>query len=390
MNTQTEEQKPQLVRLKPFEVAKAELQQLANDYKNLVVTKETYDEAVKARRVLREARLNIEKKIKANKDILNGAKKSLEQEGDELVSIVSPLEETIGAGIKLIDDEKELEKKRKEEEAQKKIAARNASLAGYEMKYVDGTYTLGDHSISAVQIKVFSDAEFEEFVGLVKTEYQKILDLRAEAELARKAEETRLELQRQEQEAERKRLEDLQKEQDRVNKLAADRQEEQRKEIEKQQEALRKEQEEFLRQKRDGRIYQLKEIGLNRNAAGSGYVFEDVFISDDEIDHADLKTWTDTFSKAKVKMQYLKELAAEKEKELQAQAEKEKEEAEKAAIARKESLRPDREKIAAFMSNLKTLQLPEVSSNEAITIVSFIKMSIENIENIVVHHLSEL
>ena len=390
MNTQTQEQKPQLVRLEPFEVAKAELQQLANDYKNLVVTEETYDDAIKARRVLKDARLNVEKKVKANKDILNGAKKSLEQEGDELVLIVSPIEDKISAGIKLIDDKKEAEKKRKEEEAQKKIAARNASLAGYEMKYEDGTYTLGDHSISAVQIKVFSDAEFEEFVGLVKTEYQKILDLRAEAELARKAEETRLELQRQEQEAERKRLEELQKEQDRVNKLALARQEEERKEIEKQQEALRKEQEEFLRQKRDGRIYQLKEIGLNRNTAGSGYVFEDVFISDDEIDHADLKTWIETFSKAKVKMQYLKELAAEKEKELQALAEKEKEEAEKAAIARKEALRPDREKIAAFMSNLKTLQLPEVSSDEAIFIVKQIGIKITSIEDYVESKLSEL
>lgn len=390
MNTQTEEPKPQLVKLEPFEVAKAELQQLANDYKNLVVTKETYDEAVKARRVLREARLNIEKKIKANKDILNTAKKSLEQEGEELVSIVSPLEETIGAGIKVIDDEKELEKKRKEEEAQKKIAARNASLSGYEMKYEDGTYTLGDYSITAVQIKVFSDAEFEEFVNLVKTEYEKILFMRKELELEKKREQERLEQQRQEQEAERKRLDEQQKEQDRVNKLAAERQEEERKMIEKQQAELRKEQEEFLRQKRDARIYQLKEIGLNRNTASSGYVFEDIFISDDEIDHADLKTWTDTFNKAKVKMQYLKEIAAQKEKELQLQAEKEKAEAEQAAIARKEALRPDREKIAAFMSNLKTLQLPEVSSPEGIYIVNKIKGNITDIESFVELKLSDL
>src|SRR3972149_5795777 len=121
--------------LKPFDIQKEELQKLANDYTNLVVTEETFEEAKKARAVCRENRIGIEKILKHNKGILNGKKAEQEAMAEELVAIISPTEDKIDSGIKAIEQKKELEKKRKEEEAMKKLTERQSALSGYEMKY---------------------------------------------------------------------------------------------------------------------------------------------------------------------------------------------------------------------------------------------------------------
>ncbi len=391
----------ELVVLKPFDIQKAKLQELAEEYKNLVVSDETYENARKVRAIFREKRLEIQNILKENKSLLNSMKSKQEEMAQELIAIISPVEDQIDAGMKVIDQRKEQEKKRKEEEAMKKISDRQSLLSGYEMKYDNGSYILGDHSISAVQIKVFSDEEFDEFLGKVKEEHQKIIDLRKQAEEERKKKEAELEQQRIEQAAEAKRLQelrienekreaDLKEEQARIQREADEKAALERKKLEEEQDKLRKEQEDFLRQKRDTRIYQLKDIGLSRNTISTGYVFEDVFVSDDAIDSLDAKLWTEIVSDVKIKVSGIKEVKLLKEKEEQDRKEAERKDAEEKAKLRAEQLRPDREKIAAYMSSVMRIEVPELSDHNAKMLMGDILEMLKGIETFVESKINNL
>lgn len=369
-----------LAKLKSIDISIAELQQLADDYKDLVVVEETYDDAVKACRVLREKRYEIQNIVKDNKGILNQIKSAQEEMGDERVRIIEPTEKRIRDGIKVIDDKKEEEKKRKEKEAAEKFNARIELLRKYEMQYSGESYTLGDHTISAVQVKVFPDAEFDEFLEGVKTEFQNILDLRVEAEKKKKDDEERLEKQRKEQEAEGRRLEALREEQEKkelafkeeqelLTKQAQEKIDREKKEHEEKQAKLRKEEEEFLREKRDARIYQLKDIGLTRNTAGSGYVFEDVFVSDPEIDELNIKDWTEMIGTLKAKVADLKAVAEQKRIEAEEEQKRIEVLAEQQRKDREEAVRPDKEKLEVFCKVLSDIKYPELSDTKAKQII---------------------
>ena len=388
---ETKKEEGALVTLKPFDIQKAQLQKLVDDYKNTVVTEETYESSKKVRATLRDERIHIQNILKENKSVLNDFKKKQEEMADELIAIISPTEEKIDAGIKAIEQKKEQEKKRKEEEAMKRLSERQSKLSGYEMKYDDGSYTLGDHTITAVQLKVFSDEEFNDFLELVKTEYQKILDLRLEAEAKKKEEEERLEKQRIEQEAEGKRLAEiaeaqkkreaeLKAEQDRIAAEAQQKEAEAKREADEKQKKLDEERMAFLREKRDTRVYQLKEIGLNRNVAATGYLFETVFISDMEIDEMDAKEWSELIPSVKEKVSSLIELAESERIKKQEADELLIKQANERIRAREEALRPDREKIAAYMKSLVDLPVPEVGDEQAKLILLDVVEMIKGIE----------
>lgn len=391
----------EIIPLKPFDIQKAKLVQLVEDYKNLIVTDETLDEAKKARKIIRDERYEIQNILKENKGVLNKWKDTQEEKASALLAIITPTEDSIDAGIKAIEQKKEQEKKRKEEEAMKRLSERQSKLSGYEMKYDDGSYTLGDHTITAVQLKVFSDAEFNDFLELVKTEYQKILDLRLEAEAKKKEEEERLEKQRIEQEAEGKRLAEiaeaqqkreaeLKAEQDRIAAEAQQKEAEAKREADEKQKKLDEERMAFLREKRDTRVYQLKEIGLNRNVAATGYLFETVFISDMEIDEMDAKEWSELIPSVKEKVSALIELAESERIKKQEADELLRKQANERIRAREEALRPDREKIAAYMKSLVDLPVPEVGDEQAKLILLDVVEMIKGIEKHVEDKINNL
>ena len=120
--------------IKQVQTTKEQLQQLADNYKNLVVTPETVKEADKARLVLYRERIAIQNIEKENNDILNNFKKANAKKADELIAIIEPLEKDLKAKIDAITAE---EKRKKEEEAQKerdRISAIKGSISVLEAR----------------------------------------------------------------------------------------------------------------------------------------------------------------------------------------------------------------------------------------------------------------
>lgn len=103
--------------LQPLEAQKQELTKLADDYRSLIVTEETFEAAKKARLVLRERRYAIQKTEDENNTALNSLKKQNKSNAAALIEIIAPVEDRIHAEIKAIEDAKEAarEEKRKAE-----------------------------------------------------------------------------------------------------------------------------------------------------------------------------------------------------------------------------------------------------------------------------------
>lgn len=101
--------------LQKYDADKAALEQLASDYRNLVVTRENLKDADKARLTLKNARLSIQKVEKKNNDIINDLKKRNKSEADLFIQLVEPIEIRIENDIKGIEAEIEMEKRKEEQ-----------------------------------------------------------------------------------------------------------------------------------------------------------------------------------------------------------------------------------------------------------------------------------
>jgi len=99
-----------------FPDIKSELIEMANTYKNLVVSKETLKESKNVRKKLRDERYSIQTIEKQNSTFLSSYvkefKKNNSSRADELISIIRPTEDIIDEKIKTI--EKQLEEEREE------------------------------------------------------------------------------------------------------------------------------------------------------------------------------------------------------------------------------------------------------------------------------------
>ena len=107
----------------PYPEKQDELRQLANDYKDLVVTEETFGEAKKARKALRDERYSLQNIEKANNAILNDLKGKNKSLAQELIGIIRPVEDKIDEQIKSIEKKKAEEKAEKERKKQEQMAA---------------------------------------------------------------------------------------------------------------------------------------------------------------------------------------------------------------------------------------------------------------------------
>lgn len=116
----------QTIEVKPlatFETSKADLITFVSDYQNLIVTPETFEDAKKARATIREKRYDIQRIEKSNNDQLNDLKTQNKNNAAELLEILLPIENSIDAGIKTIEQKKAAEKAEKERLEREKVAA---------------------------------------------------------------------------------------------------------------------------------------------------------------------------------------------------------------------------------------------------------------------------
>jgi hypothetical protein len=105
-----------------FPENKEQLIKLADDYKNLVVTEETFEQSKKARLVIRQERYDIQKIEKANNSILNDLKKQNKAIAGDLIEIIQPTENKIDEQIKAIEAKKAEEKAEKERQKAEQMA----------------------------------------------------------------------------------------------------------------------------------------------------------------------------------------------------------------------------------------------------------------------------
>lgn len=103
----------------------AKLKQMVKDYKDLVVNDETFEEAKKVRKIIRDERYYLQNVEKENTRILNGLKSQNKTMADSFIAIIMPIEQKIDAQIKEIEVKRAAEKAEKEREKQEQMAAWN-------------------------------------------------------------------------------------------------------------------------------------------------------------------------------------------------------------------------------------------------------------------------
>jgi hypothetical protein len=256
-----------------FEERKAALIQLKKETEGLTITsiddKQAISQVGVARKKLKSARVEIQKEGKSMRDPLTKISKSISEKEYELIDIIAPIEKDLQAKEDWVESEK---KRLADEEAERKqaiIQARIDKLAAYGF------------AIDIAFITAINEEDFEKILDNARTEYEK--------ELAKKAEEERLEQEKQAQIekdlADLKTLREKQAEADRIIKERQD-------ELGRQAEALKKQQEEAakaeelrksearvaLAQKRKG---QLAEMGVIQTIIGHFEIETELIIGKD-------------------------------------------------------------------------------------------------------------
>jgi hypothetical protein len=151
-----------LILISDFEQTKNKLIEISEPYKGMVVTKENFDEAKKARLLLRTTRTSLDKLEKHNTKVFNSMKDEKKAEIAKLIEITEPVESAIDAQIKSIEEEK----KRLKQIAEKQEADR--------IKKIEDTLSMFRESLTNIYLKVKAgDAE----LGMLT---RRLEDLKAE------------------------------------------------------------------------------------------------------------------------------------------------------------------------------------------------------------------
>lgn len=196
----------------------------------------------------RTARTTVTKLVKAEKALLKKVADMLDDEGEQLIAIVSPIENALKAEKERIDtlkEEAEQELLRQEEE---KKQARIAKLFELGAKHAGSFYRIGELTIMPLQVTQYTEAQWEGFI--------------AQATVAYEAEQLRI---AEEKEAEEKRLADEKKARDEAEESQRKAQELLAKDNAAKQaelEAANKERDEMLAERKANRISLLKQMGF--------------------------------------------------------------------------------------------------------------------------------
>jgi len=174
MPTGTDTPTSEITTLSEIGITKSELAIFVADYANLVVTKETFDDAKKARLAIREKRFAIQKIQESNNDQINNLKKQNKSNAEELIAVLTPIEDAIDKGIKAIEEQKEKDKAEKMRLAEEKHNKRIASLIATGCVFDGINYKLNALEILATDLKGYDDVKFEDILSVFKSEAQSI------------------------------------------------------------------------------------------------------------------------------------------------------------------------------------------------------------------------
>jgi hypothetical protein len=312
----------QTIQIKPlatFESTMDDLITLVNDYANIVVNDETFEEAKKARATLRNKRVEIQKIEKQNTDQLNDLKNQNWANAEKLIAIITPTEDKIDSGIKAIENRKAEAKAEKERIEREKIEA---------------AIRLDQERVAKAEADRLAKIEAEQ-----KIEAERLAALQADIDAKNKAEQERLDKIKAEQEekeqafrAEQLRIQKEQQEREAKIKAEQDKMEAEKRAIAEQ------------KAREDAEKKRLAELDQAKKEAAEKARIE---------------------AEAKVKREAEEKAVAEK----------------KAAdeIARQEALKPDKNKLLELSTSILLMKFPELKDRKAQSILGSVKIKMEEV-----------
>ena len=319
----------------------------------------------------------------------------------EVVDQITEVEEYLESQLKAVDDEKKRIKEEQDRIEQTRIQNRTVRLLELGMKLIGDNYVLNGHVINTLHVRIYDDFTWAGVLAPVITEAEEI-------QAAKDAEEAEFKRIQEEQAAERKKLDEeraafeaaqkkaKEEEDARLAKIAAD-----KAALEEQENNLK-----LLKLKaRTGVLY-----GLGMAFDGTNFVFGAGAVGvlkESLTDLSDIEfealvagiTPKINACKAQIEKERLAEIEAEKAKavaeaeaKIKAEAEvKAREEArrkneeeiarqmEEAAAIKAAALKPDEEKLGAFLHTLQNLPVPEFTSPPYAEYSQFIKTTMAQV-----------
>lgn len=332
-----------------FENKKEELEALAEESKGLTIAgiddKEGMKLVSEKRKALKAERVALQKQGKEMRDGLTQMSRQISEKEKELVSIIEPTEKELLAEEKRIEDEKERIRQEEIAKEEARIQIRIDALAkyGFQIDYAD--------------IKSMSDETFDKYLDAAKIQHEKEEAEKAEAERLRLEQE---EKERQEKEAEQKRLEAERAELEKLRQEQADREAK----IKAEQEAIAAEKKRIEDEKAAIEAAKQKEIEDKKRA-------EELKIAQEKAAEA-----------ARLK-------AIEDAKEAE-RLKKEAEEKARLAAERKAARQPDKKKIEAYIAAIKSIQIPELKTEDGKSVMASIQELIGRFDEYATKKASEL
>lgn len=323
----------QTIQIKPlatFESTMDDLITLVNDYSNIVVNDETFEEAKKARATLRNKRVEIQKIEKQNTDQLNDLKNQNWANAEKLIAIITPTEDKIDSGIKAIENRKAEAKAEKERIEREKIEA---------------AIRLDQERVAKAEADRLAKIEAEQ-----KIEADRLAALQVEIDAKNKAEQERLDKIKAEQEAKETAM---RKEQERIQK---DQQEREAK--------IKADQEKIEAEKRAISEQKAREEADKKRLA--------------ELDQAK----KEAAEKARIEVEAKAKRQAE-EKAIAIQRDKEE-------AIRQEALKPDKTRLIELSSSLRLIVLPVLRDKKAQLIIGAVELKLEELSQFIQTETSKL
>lgn len=319
-----------LSELKKFNITDSAIAEMKEQFMPLIITglddKDGLKKVHDARIIVRNKRIEVEKKGKELRADANAFNKAVLAEENRIVKMLEPIESHLQSQEDIIEQEKERIRAEKEKIEQERIQKRINRLINLKMQFDGSAYSFGDLSIQTIQVSGFTNEQFDEF--LLKIEAAKETErLRIEAEeAAKKKELEQFYAKKAEQEIREKEL----AEKEAAIKAAQEKIDVENLRIENERLAA----EAKAKREADEKLRQEELQKAREEAAEKARIAEQDRIKKEEADR---------IQKEKI--------AAEK-------------------LAKKERMRPDKDKLNAYLSSIETQILPELKSEEYKTLVN--------------------
>lgn len=168
--------------LTPYPAIADELNQMVKDYKDTLVTEETFDEAKKVRGIIREKRYTLQNIAKENASIISNAGKVNKALAEELISIIRPTEDRIDGDIKKIEDKKaeeKAERDRQKAERKAELVERASKIKTDVLEKLANGISLEDAQklLREYQDIEISEDEYEDLIFVAEQSYEEALEL---------------------------------------------------------------------------------------------------------------------------------------------------------------------------------------------------------------------